>query len=182
MRKLALVVLLLVTFVTGCSSDSASGPLRCEDDFATIVDLVRSGLPTYDYEPADSLQQLIDWSDLVVVGSVDAISRVEGAEEMTVISSSDLEVVSGTASGASLTSVAYASVWAEDGADPLVDPVAVDGLSFIAFLVQVSPGQYTPLVQGLQMGCGQSELVTPVIADLPMVPPGASIDELVVLL
>lgn len=189
MRKTIAVAILLTLVMVGCSGSSGDMPsaLVCEDDQAAIIDVLRSGIPTYDYDPVTSLQELIDGSDLIVVGTVDTLDRVEHAGEgWTVISASDSEVLKGISlSSAPGAKVPYPTSWPDGaGADPLAEAVAIEGLSFMAFLVEAdsAPGGYTPMIQGLVVACDRTEtLVTPVIADLPIVPPGATIDELTTL-
>ncbi len=187
--RTVVVALILAACVFACSSgasETAAEPLQCDDDWAEIVELLRSGIPTYDYDAADSLQALIDNSDVVVIGTVDSVRRVFVGQDngATIISSSDIEVLRGATPAGPMTEVPYFSIWNQDGDDPLAKGVDVDGLSFIAFLLE-SPSSvsgYTPNIQGLHIACGRDSLVTPVIEDLPVVPSGATIDELVALI
>jgi len=78
------VLFAIALAATACGSSSAvssegAGPATvvCGSDPDEVVELLREGLPTYDYNPATDLSNLIDRVDLVLSGTLLAAERVE---------------------------------------------------------------------------------------------------------
>lgn len=177
---LALAVLLSACGSAGETVESGAplggfdpADLECSDSAAAIL---RSGLPTYDYDPSPDLEALIASSDLVVSGTLNRAMRESGPHslltEWTRVEAAEYVVVHGEPGTA-------ADRFAEDGAflidasgpddDPLASPVSYDPamIRFIAFLNAAEPD--TPLlvhIEGLHVGCGADPAV-PVIQPLP---------------
>ena len=186
----------------GCGSEyttTEAGPggvLSCDDDLAGITDLLRSGLPTYDYDSATDLAALVQGSDVVVVGTIDSLVRnaepdstgpdSPGDESWTTVSSADARILAQPGAGTidSVLMFSMFSKWVVRGQpDPLSGPATVDGLAYVAFLHQTPavPGGFTIDVQGLLVGCvGTAAAATPVVAPLPSDATGLSLDALAV--
>lgn len=167
--------------VAGDDAEEASGPaaLTCPADLNEVVALLRSGLPTYDYDPAVDLADLVGRNDVVVAGEIESIERVVGDEDAdTVISVRGVEVLAG--SGA-VEQFSTASWWAaRDEPDPLGVPVAVVGVRIVAFLdAGPWPGGYTADLQGLVVGCDGQGSVRTAIEGLPPDAAGLSLDGLI---
>ena len=151
----------------------APADLECSEATAAIL---RSGLPTYDYDPSPDLETLIASSDLIVSGTLNRAVRESGPHslltEWTRVEAAEYVVLHGEPGTA-------ADRFAEDPAflidssgpddDSHASPVSLDPamIRFIAFLNVTEPD--TPLlvhIEGLHVGCGADPAV-PVIQPLP---------------
>ncbi len=167
---------------------SASVKGQCESQLNETVASLTSGLPTYDYDAAKNLSALIDRTDVVVTGTLQSIVRGPQAEEpmsggFTVPTVVDAQVLSPISEPMPpVPQFSWSSYWAlGQGPDPLVDPVSIEGLEFVAFLHYSADavGSYQADVQGLVVGCaGSSTAAVPVIAALPNDAVSLSISEL----
>jgi hypothetical protein len=179
------MVLLSVAACSGSQSDAEPAApaelLTCEHDFERILAALRSGLPTYGYNPAIDLNDLLLRSDLVLTGTVHTIQREEigsfrdlGPSTWTVLSSSNARVLSSKLERdyPVPTSVRTTSFWAaRDEPDPLARPISVENLKFVAFLHAGidQPADWTTDVQCLHVFCvGSIAPPAAVVIDLPM--------------
>ncbi len=163
--------------------------LSCASDRDEVVELLRSGLPTYDYEPAQDLAALIENSDIVLAGTVGSVGRVVGESDpdvgdnsWTVLSVQSPEVLHPFGDvGAAVGEFSYMTLFPDGaGADPLAAALSVEGLAFVAFLDfwEPAPGAYVADVQGLVVDCVDGTTPTPVIEPLPADAAGLSLTEL----
>ena len=148
-----LATIALLTAACGSGADTAiepsvaSAPVQCVDS-SSIAELLASGSPVFDYEPAPDIVSLADQSDLVVMGTLASAVRVESPEAVEVIGGEQLtrvelanavllgEVGDGERIEFELDrSFAIQSTWTQ-GDDPLGEPVLFDSTrtQFIAFL------------------------------------------------
>ncbi len=166
-----------------------SGPkVQCIEDDPDSVDelvaLIGSGLPNVDYDVVPDLEQLVETSDLVVVGSLASGIRQEGptnAEELEPVDSQvtfmtpnpGWEVLWSPDQAAAVSaddangSFIMESWWgADSSADPLGDVVRFEpeAVSFLAF-ANISDLWPAPKVQGLLIACG--EVAAPVFQPFP---------------
>ncbi len=145
-------------------------PMGCSsiEDLDKIVDLLRSGQPTYDYQPAADLAELVSWADLAVTGSIDAAVRAgRGDDSYLAVSVSDVEVLAGAGDVSEFGSMAF---WASgQGPDPLLDTATFERLRFVAMLDRFpeAPGGYAPLVEGLVLGCEDDAIPVRSLAEPP---------------
>ncbi len=136
-----------------------AGANECTDesDLDAIVQLLSSGLPTYDYQPAADLDALIGQNDVVVRGEITNAVRADGSlDSYMSISISATSVLTGEATAA-IEGFGTWSQWPEGaGPDPLIDPVTFDGLGVIAFLSadDAAPFGWRPDIEGLIVACG----------------------------
>lgn len=171
-------------------SSSAAVPCATEADLSEIGELLRSGQPVYDYQPARDVAQLVEWADLVIAGDLVSTQRTESPNGagLTAFEISDVQVLAGEGDVDLIVSQAE---WAQgQGLDPLGERVMFDGLRFIAFLVThtAAPDGWTPLVDGMAFGCdglstpagevGPNPIVP--LVDLPPGVLGMSVDEIAV--
>ena len=192
--RVALLLIGSVAFpVTGCGSDGTTETrpaqaLTCNDDLTEIVELLRSGLPTYDYDPAANLAALVQDSVVVVAGTIDSLVRdgpdSTGDDSWTTVATADARILAQAGEGTTDVSMfSTLSKWVVRGqSDPLSNPVTVDGLAYVAFLREApeAPGGFTPNVQGLFVSCvGTTATATPVIEPLPGEVAGLSLDSLI---
>lgn len=154
---------------------------ECADasDLDAIVDLLRSGLPTYDYQPAADLEELVARNDVLVRAELSSAVRADGSAPadlgdlgLTTVTLSSARVLSGDPS-AVVAWFETASQWAVRGEDdPLADPVRFDGLEVIAFLTEHDgvPSGWTPDIEGWFVACGggpaRGVIETPTFLDL----------------
>lgn len=147
---------------------------------AEIGDLFRSGQPTYDYTAARDVAELVDWSEVVVTGTISSVQRQQGGlETYTVFDVADVEVLAGSGE---VESFVTNSVWPFfDEPDPLGEPVALDGVRFVAFLIPLelnsAPSRWLPKVDGFAFDC--DALPTESIAGLPPDAAGLSVRAIV---
>ena len=148
--------------------------LVCPADEAEVVGLLRSGLPPSDYDPAVDLADLIGRSSVVVVGEIDSIVRlVENESAHTLITPSNVEVLAGDGV---LETFSTASWWAfRDQPDPLGEPVAVDGVRFVAFLEAEREAEGLPEEAFLVRGGQRAEAVLRKLAHLILSLPEAQL-------
>ena len=166
----------------GEPSATAGQAVGCEDGAGAIAALLGSGLPTYDYDPAVNLDELVASSDLVVSGSLHSALRVAGPtddaelepveSQFTQLEAGDWEVLSpGDGSADEMADVFLLDSWwaGGEGEDPLGSEVRfVDAeVRYVAFL-HLNAHLPAPRVdvQGLVIGCDDSPAV-PVVAPLP---------------
>lgn len=172
---------------------STTAALPCDGHRDELVELMRSGVPTYDYDPAVDLADLVQRSDAIVTGTIDSFTRVVGdvpSTSWTAFMSANSRALtasrSSPAAGAGIPTFAMSSLWAEGlGPDPLEDAVTVDGLAFLAFVTTfpAAPGGFAADVQGLVVSCaGTAEPAEPIMEQLPSDVAGLSIDVLVTIL
>ena len=121
-----------VADMTGCADES---------ELDTIADVLRSGLPTYDYQPAGDLDDLLARTEVVVRGEITSAVREDVAggpyTSMSITSASVLAIGSTSVVVGDDTVQGFStwSLWPENaGPDPLSDRVSFDGLGVIAFL------------------------------------------------
>lgn len=124
-------------------------------ELSEIGELLRSGQPTYDYQPARDVAQLVDWADVVVAGDLVSAQRTATANGMgyTSIEVANVEVLAGTGT---VGRIGSPSDWAQgQGDDPLAETVEFDGVRFVAFLeaFPAAPGGWAPYVEGFGFGC-----------------------------
>jgi len=173
-------LLAVVVLLSSCGSTSPAPAqvLSCGADRREIVSLLHSGIPTYDYNPAADLADLVQSSDLVVTGTVDNIARVaaddgSGGETVTVISTGDARILAqrDQVDASAMTAFSYASWWADiTNRDPLLTPIGTRDVGYVAFLSESSsvPGGFLVRVQGLFVGClTDTHLVNSIIEPLP---------------
>ncbi|MBT5757556.1 MAG: hypothetical protein HOI41_21590 [Acidimicrobiaceae bacterium] len=157
--------------VVGQGEDNSTGFFTggpCTD--GPVLELLQAGIPTYDYEPAGSFDELANQSAAVVVGQVASMARTEvngrSYIEVTVSDVFEISVDSGADTPRNdIEIIAYQAQWADRSApDPLASPVAVDGLDFFGFLSPWSGvrGGWAPGPEGLYVSCNGPGL--PVIA------------------
>ena len=194
-RTATSVIFAAVLVGAGCGSDRPvdSGAaeldvLSCEADRAKLLEILRSGLPTYDYNPAVDLTSLVESSNVVVAGTVESVARTvtesDPGEEngsWTVVSVQSVEVLHTTLDDRPVDAFSYYSSWPEGaGTDPLEAPVSVEGMDFVAFLDrwEAAPGELAAGVQGLVVDCTGGTAPSPVIAPLPSDAANLSLNEL----
>lgn len=137
---------------------------------ATVVDLLVSGMLTYDYDPAGSFAALAEKSELVVTGTAVSIQRVADgdgdADAHTVVQIADIESLN-RGPVPDITEFSYNSWWADrDSEDPLATARRfAPELRFVAFLVVRSDGLgLTPGPEGLYVACGNDTPLAAVFA------------------
>ncbi|MBN4047596.1 hypothetical protein JYT71_01160 [Acidimicrobiaceae bacterium AH-315-P05] len=151
---------------------------------------MQSGLPTYDYNPAADLADLVQSSDVVVTGTVDKIARVaaddgSGGSIVTTISTRDTRTLAqrDQVDASTITAFSYTSGWADlTKRDPLLAPISTEDVAYVAFLQELSsvPGGFQVGVQGLFIGClTDSRRATAIIEPLPIDAGQLSVPELV---
>ncbi|BAN03044.1 hypothetical protein [Ilumatobacter coccineus] len=161
--------------------------LTCSNasELAEIGQLLRSGQPTYDYQPARDVAQLVEWSDVVVAGDLVSARRTSAAngETYTSIEVANVEVLAGVGT---VERIGSPSLWAEGlGDDPLADTVVFEGVRFIAFLdaFPAAPGGWAPYVGGIGFGCagtrGEASPVAESLAGLDTEIQDLSIDDVI---
>ncbi len=151
----------------------APADLECSESAAAIL---RSGLPTYDYDPSPDLEALSASSDLIVSGTLNRAVRESGPHSILTewirVDTAEYIVVHGepgTAADRFAGDPAFLIDASGPDDDPLASPVYFDPamIRFIAFLNAAEPD--TPLlahIEGLHVGCGADPAV-PVIQPLP---------------
>lgn len=160
-----------VASIMDCGSQTALGE---------IGDLFRSGQPTYDYTAARDVAELVEWSEVVVTGTIASVQRQQGGlETYTVFDVADVEVLAGSGE---VESFVTNSVWPFlDEPDPLGEPVAIDGVRFVAFLIPLdlnsAPSRWQPKVDGFAFDC--DGLPAESLAGLPPDATGLSVDAIV---
>ena len=143
----------ILLLLPGCGDDdpetqTSSRTLACDEDLAEIVDALRSGLPTTDYNPAADLRALIDRTHLVVTGTVEntrgTMSRTATVQialvddSWTTVSTPDVRIIarSPDLTPDEVSEFSMFSKWVVRGeTDPLAGPVRTDDLAFVAFCV-----------------------------------------------
>jgi len=154
--------------------------LRCSrpEELNAILVLLRSGQPTYDYQPAQDLAQLVGWTDVSISGSIDSAIRTS-ENSYTVLSVSNVEVLAGSGD---VDEFASSSLWASGhGPDPLADDVEFAGLRFVALLGADpdAPGGWQPYaVEGLMIGCDDDVAVGSLAGGVPSYLTALSLDEI----
>ena len=189
LTRLAGGVAAVAFLAAGCGDPDASIPLdapspalTCQDDLIEIVELLRAGAPTYDYDPAIDLTDLTKRADVVVSGPIDRLVRGDSAETI-VLESSALAHLGPAGIDAPASGFDMEWVWApRDVANPLEDDVEIEGLEAIGFLHRRSDDSehFAPGPQGLYVGCvGSDSPATNVLESLPGDAAGLSIGGLV---
>ncbi len=159
-----------VADMTGCADES---------ELDTIVEILRSGLPLYDYQPAADLDELVGQNDVVVRARLTRAARDAGPAPadlgdlgLTTVSLSSVDVLSGDLSTV-VDGFETASQWAvRDQSDPLAEPVTFDRLEVIAFLSMHNdvPSGWTPDIEGWFVACdggpARGVIETPTFLDL----------------
>jgi len=180
-KLVALCLAVVLLAGTGCGSATtissgaaglASQDFSVCDDTDVLVALLRTGLPTYDYDPSSDLATLIDNSDVVVAGVLASAVR-DG--ETTLLRAAEASVLSATDDASAdrfnaTHSFVIDSVWASAEPDPLGAEVAFEPerTRFIAFLnADGAAGRFAVAVEGLHVSCGDPEPAKSVIAELP---------------
>ena len=161
--------------------------VSCTSDHDQILDLLRSGLPTYDYRPATDLRALVNDSDVVLTGTMSRITRASDVggshgEQRTVIRVGSPEVLhSALGLDAPITEFAYPSLWTQGGEpDPLANPVNVKDVHFLAFLHrwEGEPGRFVAGIQGLFVSCDGGVPPEAIVEPLPTDGAGVPFNEL----
>lgn len=151
----ALIAFALVGVSCG-GGDTSPRTLSCPGDEIAMLSVLRSGLPTLDYDPAVDLDHLIQRGDVVVSGILRTAVRESGDDlDTTVIEVSDARILAGEPPGP-VTTFSTSSKWTVPGeTDPLEATVTFEGLSFFAVLDRFEPavGGYRLDVQGLHVTC-----------------------------
>ena len=176
------------TAATGSGQGDSQGSrttLGCDDGVAPIRELLRTGIPTYDYDPFTDLPELIAASDEIVSGTLLTAQRVEVEEsedpdgrDMIVVQPAEAMALQPDSSF-NFEPFTYDAVWAQrDQPDPLADPVSFDParVRFIAFLWQTDAG-LIPHIQGLALSCDR-DLAAVSVLDPPPGTEGMTIDEI----
>ena len=170
-------------------TEVGSAGLSCESDRDEILELLRTGLPTYDYEPASDLATLIERTDVVLTGAIETIGRAVGepdpglgSDGWTVVTVRAPEVLhaAGEVDGP-LDEFSYTAGWPTGaGPDPLANAVGIEGMTFMAFLErsESAPGGAVPHVQGLVVACADDTDPTSVIEPLPIDAAGVPLADL----
>lgn len=184
-RLIAAAIAAVLTLSScGSESEGAAAPaelLVCDTQLSEIVEILQSGLPTYDYDPFPSLESLVVGSEVVAFGMIDALHRDVDAEGWSVMQVSAVEVVQPPEFVGEISKISWSSWWADRSArDPLEDSVEFADVEFVAFLTTAaSPGGLTPHIQGLAISCaGDAGLPTPILEPLPAAGRNMSLDEL----
>lgn len=170
------LILLLTTFgVSTCeSSDTAtaektpneSARLDCESERDRLVELLGSGVPTVDADPAYFMRSMVDAADMIIVGNLTTISRTTEPETMSGWTSLEVDInqtllpaptASGTGESEPPSTISYSSRWPEGGSevDPLAEPMRVQGIAVLAFVKRwpEAPGGFAVGPQGLIIAC-----------------------------
>ncbi len=145
---------------------SLPGPTAPDEAASACVEAIetlRSGLPAYDYQPADDLIDLVDRADAVVVGVIDVVRAGDSTIEFV---------------------LADARTWGGDTAVTVFetsgtlggDVSALEGVSAIAFVHRLDDGGFGTDVQGLHVRCPGG--INHVIEPLPSDPRLAAVTEL----
>lgn len=156
-------------------------PTPCADEshLGTIVDLLASGLPLFDYQPAADVAELVGRNDVVVRARLTRVARDAGPAPtdlgdlgLTTLTLSSVAVLSGDPSVVA-EGFETASHWAvRDQADPLGEPVRFDQLEVIAFLSAHDdlPSGWSPDIEGWFVACNggpaRGVIETPAFLDL----------------
>ncbi len=176
------------TVQTGAGSTPGERPTQCENAEG-IADLLGSGLPLFDYDPATDVADLVAQTDVVITGTLDSVVRVEsnnsnvsaGSEFLTAIHAPD-PIAYGDPDDQFLTDFGdqqrffIGSDWT-GGDDPLAEDVLFDygRTRFVAFLTSTGdasfPWAFGP--QGLHVWCSGDDEVQSVIDAVPI---GSTID------
>ncbi len=175
----------LFVFAVAAASCGGAQPrtLSCPEDGAEIRNALRSGLPTYDYNPAVDLNDLVHRGDVVVSGVLRTAVR-ESVDDVdwTVLEVSDVRVLAGEVAQP-ITTFSTESVWAVRGEiDPLGATVTFEELRFFAVLERFEPaiGGYWIDVQGLHVTCDPaSGRLHHIIEPLPDPARGSTLNTLV---
>lgn len=153
----------------GCSSP---------DEFDEILALLRTGQPTYDYQPAQDLAELVGWTEVSISGSIDTAVRTPD-NSYTVLSVSGVDVLAGSGE---VDELKLSSLWASgQGPDPLADAVEFDGLRFVALLGADpdAPGGWQPYgAEGLVLGCDDDGVAVDSLAGVAPYLAGLSLEEI----
>lgn len=161
------------------TAESESTTCASAEDLDEIITLLRSGQPTFDYQPAADVAELVGWADLSVAGSIDSVVReVDTDSSSTTLTVSDVEVLAGDGD---VTQFGPMALWAAgQGPDPLSDDVQFSGLRFVAMLDQfpTAPGGYAPYVEGLVLGCEDDKVPVRSLAEPPPDADDLSLSEL----
>lgn len=180
----------LALALSACRSDStgAAAPTgTCDERLSNAIELLRMELPTYDYEPAADLEDLVRNSDLVVSGTISSAQRTpaddSGGERWTSLAISEANVLFDRRGETPVPDqLGLSSNWPEGtGPDPLAGAVDVGEIRFVSFLQEwePAPGGFATDVQGLVVGCASSDDASiSVIEPMPRDTVGLSIDEL----
>ncbi len=172
----------------GPELDGRSGP-----DPACAVDetvaLLRSGLPTYDYQPAGSYRAAADGAAVIATGTITSIQRrvIDGDQSraVTELTVADVATVDGGATD-EIEAIVLASWWPSgDEVDPIGRPVSVGAVRFVAFLSPAidGAGSWDPGVEGLYVACEPGDPAVAVVESAagPGDPQDPTIDELLAL-
>lgn len=180
--KQLLAIVLMAAAVAACGSERAlpdagdleslppvPTPCTSFDDLDAIVTLLRTGQPTYDYQPAANIAQLIEESDVAVKGAINSAVRTKAGERShTTLNISDAEVLAGSA--ADIDRFGLVAEWPSgQEPDPLLEPVQFSDLEFVAILNESAPapGGYEPAVEGLIVSCTGTPVATMSIIQPP---------------
>ena len=147
-----------------------------ESQLDTIAELLRSGLPAYDYEPAVDLAELVGRNDVVVRAALTGAVRADGPVStdlgLTFMTLASVEVLVGNPAAA-VDGFETASQWADTlQPDPLAEPVTFDHVEVIVFLSDRDgvPSGWSPDIEGWFVACddgpARGVIETPTFLDL----------------
>lgn len=198
--RLLPVVLITGLVAMGCSSSGSSdgtgsdlaSPVVCFESFAEFLTTITANGPTYDYDPATDMVDLLENVDHVITGTIDQVQRRKGEEgsdraEWVTFTSSDARVVWSQDSLEAAPTVFSASGGWPDGVglDPIAESVSVVDVEYFAALHSFAdaPGGYVASIQGFGLACvGSGDGVTSFAVPLPPDSVGLSVAELLDLL
>ncbi len=175
--------------VTQLRNDDVAAPIdqpaadaaKCSGaaDLDAIIEVLRSGLPTYDYQPAADVKALTAQNDVVVRAELTRAARDPGTAPadlgdlgLTTVTLASVSVLAGGPSTV-VDGFETASQWAvRSEADPLAEPVTFEQLEVIAFLSSHDdlPSGWTPDIEGWFVACeggpAKGVIETPTFLDL----------------
>lgn len=163
------------------SSSQELEVIECDgpDALASVEELIRSGQPTFDYMASESLEQQVEWADVVVSGELVRAQRVVTGDidAYTSLTVESIEVLAGHGQ---VSKIGLSSWWAYIDPDPLADAIAFNGVNFVGFLSAVpnESGSWSPAVEGLVFGCGTTSSQTSSWSGHPPESAGISLDAL----
>lgn len=165
-----LVTMLLLSACGGEDAAAAPSVMVCDVDLTDIESAIRSGIPTFDYDPKADAAELVADADLILSGGLASVSRVDDGVEggRTIFTTAEGETFE------------MFSQWADrSSADPLAGGITLHDVVFVAVLHEWQSG-WSLGVQGGGFDCaGSTDEARPFIETLPPDLAGLSVDEIV---